>query len=95
MFDVGLLPARHEVWEVFGIGEEGEDQVDRIWKPLLCCEGMSHGLNFVAPSGERFLEAGLVCVDGCLKDSNLEPKCETQLCEAKGSGEIVDAVKKR
>jgi hypothetical protein len=47
------------------------------------------------PSGERFLKAGLVCVDGCLKDSNLEPKYETQLCEAKGLGEIVDAVKRR
>lgn len=24
-FDAGLLPGRHEAWEIFGIGEEGED----------------------------------------------------------------------
>lgn len=56
LFDAGLLPGGHEAWEVFGICEEGEDAVNRIWEPLFglkcvahvelviaCCEGKREG----------------------------------------------------
>ncbi len=42
IFDAGLLPGGHEAREVFGIGEEGEDEVGGEGKPLLGVEGVGH-----------------------------------------------------
>jgi hypothetical protein len=42
LFDAGLLPGRHESGEVFGIGEEGEDQLYGVGEPLLGLKGMRH-----------------------------------------------------
>jgi len=41
-FDAGLLPRRHEARKVFGIGEEGEDELRGEGKPLLGVEGVAH-----------------------------------------------------
>lgn len=45
--DAGFLPRRHQTREVFGVGEEGEDQIDRIGKPLLGVIGVTHGLGWL------------------------------------------------
>ncbi len=42
LFNAGLLPGRHEAREVFRVGEECEDQLDGVGKPLLGVEGVRH-----------------------------------------------------
>jgi len=37
-FDAGGLPARHQAREVFGVREEGEDQLRRVRQPLFRLE---------------------------------------------------------
>jgi hypothetical protein len=41
-FNASALPMRHQAWEVFGVCEEGEDQLWRIGKPLRGFKVMGH-----------------------------------------------------
>jgi hypothetical protein len=41
-FDAGLLPGGYEAWEIFGICEEGEDDVNRVGEPLFGVKCVSH-----------------------------------------------------
>ena len=42
LLNAGLLPGGHETGEIFWIGEEGEDYLYGIGKPLLGLKGMRH-----------------------------------------------------
>lgn len=41
--DAGLLPWRHEAGKIFRVREEREDEVNRVWEPLLRVKGVAHG----------------------------------------------------
>jgi len=41
-FDAGLLPGGHEAREVFRIGEEAEDELNWMGKPLFGVKGVAH-----------------------------------------------------
>ena len=42
-FNARILPGRHQTREILRIGEEGEDQIDRIREPLFGAVGVAHG----------------------------------------------------
>ncbi len=50
-FDAGLLPGRHEAWEVFRIAKEGKDDFDGIGQPLFGTEGVTHRGNGICLDG--------------------------------------------
>jgi len=41
-FYAGVLPFGHEAWEIFGIGEEGEDELNGVGKPLFGLKCVAH-----------------------------------------------------
>ena len=66
-FDAGLLPGRHEAREIFGIGEEGEDDVDGIGEPLFGVKGVAHagGLLCLSCSSNRSWRGGFARLVVC------------------------------
>ena len=64
-FDAGTLPAGHEAGEVFGVREEGEDQLGRIGEPLRGFEVVGHGFLACGRRSHRNFDIGLTLSEFC------------------------------
>ena len=53
-FNASALPMRHEAWEIFGVCEEGEDQLWRVGKPLRGFEVVGHEFWWWAKIARKF-----------------------------------------